>query len=98
MTAETFYWIVSISMVPLVVVVARVYMMLSELLQMHRFPDKTGFGTTGLEEVIKHNTDTFRRYANAFDALVDRMEWLTKQLGVPQPPPKITLEEDRNEP
>jgi len=82
MSDEVFKWIMGAGLVPLIVV--GIYMVngMRELLDMHRHPERTEFGTTGIKEVIQSNT-------SAFKDLKNWVEWVTGEMGLSPPPPRV---------
>jgi hypothetical protein len=53
---------------------------INKLLDMHEHPENTGFGTTGLADVMVENT-------RALKALVHYIKWLETKNGKGPPPP-----------
>lgn len=82
MNPDILLWIVGVGIVPLLVAAVYIVNGIRELLYMHRHPEKTGFGTEGMREVIEANTKAFKDLSNL-------VKWLTKEMGHSERPPSV---------
>ena len=87
MTVEILLYILSALMVPAIGWAMHSYIAqrdmrqkLDKLLYMHENPEKTGFGTIGLDGVIEDNT-------RALKSLIHYIKWLETNNGKGPPPP-----------
>jgi len=76
-------------LIPFVGICIRWHMMLRELLDMHKNPEKTGFGTIGLEPTLKKLDTTIEQNTSTFKDMKKWLEWLTDHLDIPKPPPSV---------
>ena len=92
---RTGFWLelISIGLLPVLGIIAaymlNVRNMTKELLEMHKNPAKTGFGTEGLGEAL---AGVERSNASVADALKDMkhlIEWMIQNNGMPAPPPRV---------
>ena len=89
MTIEIAIWVLGISIIPLIswmiwvtVQMTITNQILRKLMYMHENPENTGFGTTGLADIIEDNTV-------AIKALTHYVKWLSEQQGLNPPPPLV---------
>jgi hypothetical protein len=83
MTVEIALWVVGVSALPCIVAVTYMTAGIRELLEMHRAPERTGFGTVGMQEVIDRNSDVIQD-------LTHYMKWVGEQQTGQKPPPPIS--------
>tara|TARA_R110000803_G_scaffold117038_2_gene185585 strand:- start:625 stop:882 length:258 start_codon:yes stop_codon:yes gene_type:complete len=83
MTEEIALWAIGIMTAPAIVGGFYTVNGIRELLSMHRNPERTGFGTVGMHEVINRNSDVIQD-------LTHYMKWVGEQQTGQKPPPPIS--------
>lgn len=89
MTMERFLWVFSVCMVPAIFYAGKLYLNVVELLQMHKEPDRYGFGTVSVNKIIKSNTEAFDRMAGCLEDIDSVLRWLATKIDGDTPPLKI---------
>lgn len=89
MSWETTSYLLGALLLPSVGFAIRGYWMLSKLLDMHRDPDRYGFGTIALSKVIQANSDTMARMTDCVEDLGGVLRWWIAQGDQAEPPPQL---------
>ena len=83
MSIETALYVMGLLFLPAAGALIYIVQGTKRLVQMHEHPETTGFGTVGMRELIADNTRAMRDLAHY-------IEWLSKQMGHGEPPPRLS--------
>ena len=88
-TNETLLWIVGAGTPALIGLLSYIGYGVKRLLDMHENPEKTGFGTVGIDKFIQDNTTAIRELREAVKDQTHYLMWMSEQKTGTKPPPRM---------
>lgn len=89
MSWEVLSYLLGALLVPSLGFAIRGYWMLSLLLAMHQDPERYGFGTISLNQLIQDNSATMSRLTDCVEDLATVLRWLVSKGEKDEPPPQL---------